>query len=180
MDDATRARTIDGYAAGLSAVARAEGDADTVVDELFRIAGAFAQSTELRATLEDAAVPVDRKLGVVSDLLGSRASRVTVSLIEMLVSTGRIGEFGEIVARITELSAAAGDQIVAEVRSAISLDEATLDRLTEKLSVATGKAVSIRAVVDPTVIGGVITKVGDTVFDGSVRSRLQDLREVWG
>ncbi len=180
MDDATRTRMVNGYAAGLLAVAGAEGDANIVVDELFRIAGTFAQSTELRATLEDAAVPLDRKLAVVSDLLGSRASRVTVSLIEMLVSTGRIGEFGEIVARITELSAAAEELVVAEVRSAISLDEATLDRLTKKLAAATGKAVSIRAVVDPTVIGGVIAKVGDTVFDGSVRSRLQDLREVWG
>ena len=180
MDDATHAQTIEGYATALLAVAGAEGDADGVADELYRVAEAFAGSDELRETLSDANVPLDRKLAIVSDLLGSRASNVTVSLVEMLVATGRIREFGEIVARVTELAAAAEEQVVAEVRSAIQLDDQTLDRLTAKLAEATGRSVTVRAVVDPSVIGGVVAKVGDTVFDGSVRSRLQDLREAWG
>jgi F-type H+-transporting ATPase subunit delta len=180
MVDITHVQTIDGYASGLLSVAGAEGDVDGVTDELYRIAGAFAGSAELRDTLSDPKVPLERKLGIVSDLLGSRASRTTVSLVEMLVSMGRIREFGEIVARAMEMSAAAEEQVVAEVTSAIPLDESTLDRLAQKLAAATGRKVAVRAVVDPALIGGVIAKVGDTVFDGSVRSRLEDLREVWG
>ena len=84
MDDATHAQTIEGYATALLAVAGAEGDADGVADELYRVAEAFAGSDELRETLSDANVPLDRKLAIVSDLLGSRASNVTVSLVEML------------------------------------------------------------------------------------------------
>ena len=74
----------------------------------------------------------------------------------------RVGyaEFGEIVARVTELAAAAEEQVVAEVRSAIQLDDQTLDRLTAKLAEATGRSVTVRAVVDPSVIGGVVAKVG--------------------
>lgn len=180
MADVTHAQTISGYAAALLAVARAEGDSDGIADELFRVARAFAGSDDLRETLSDPRVPTERKLGVVSDLLGSRASDTTVSLVEMLVSTGRIGDFTAIASEMSDMAAAAEGEVVAEVRSAVSLDEATIDRLAEKLASATGKTVAVRAVVDPTIIGGVIARVGDTVFDGSVRSRLQELREAWG
>ena len=81
---------------------------------------------------------------------------------------------------MTEMAAAAEDEVVAEVRSAVPLDDATLARLTAKLAATTGRAISVRTIVDPDVIGGVVTKVGDTVYDGSVRSRLQELREAWG
>jgi F-type H+-transporting ATPase subunit delta len=178
--DTTHAQKVGGYAAALLAVARAEGDVDGITDELFRTARAFNESEELRDTLSDPRVPTERKLGVVSDLLGSRASETTLSLVEMLVSTGRIGDFKAIVAEMTEMAAAAEDEVVAEVRSAIPLDEATVARLAAKLAAATGRKINVRTIVDPDVIGGVVTKVGDTVYDGSVRNRLQELREAWG
>jgi len=63
------------------------------------------------------------------------------------------------------------------VRSAVPLDDAQRARLVEALSKATGRQVEVRVVVDPTVIGGIVTRVGDEIFDGSVRSRLRDARE---
>jgi F-type H+-transporting ATPase subunit delta len=180
MEEATHAQTIDGYAEALLAVARAEGDAEGISDELFTVAQSFSTSNELRETLSDMRVPTERKLAVISDLLGARASDTTISLVEMLVSTGRIRDFVGIAGRMSELAAAAEDQVVAEVRSAIPLDEATLNRLADRLAEKTGKPVSVRAVVDPSVIGGVVARVGDTIFDGSVRNRLQELREAWG
>lgn len=180
MDDVSHPEVIDGYATALLAVARAEGDVDGITDELFRVAQVFTSSEELRGTLGDPRVPIDRKLGVVSDLLDSRASDATISLVEMLVATGRIGDFGAIADAMTEKAAAAEEQVVAEVRSAVPLDDATVDRLAEKLADVTGKSISVRTVVDPDVIGGVVARVGDTVFDGSVRNRLQELREAWG
>ena len=180
MDDVTQAQTITGYATALLAVAGAEGDAEGIADELFRVSRAIAGSDELRETLSDARIPVERRLAVISDLLGSRASETTVSLVEMLVSTGRIRDFSAIAAEMTELAAAADDEVVAEVRSAFALDEATVERLAAKLAEVTGKAVTVRTIVDPDVIGGIVARVGDTVFDGSVRSRLLSLREAWG
>ena len=180
MDRTSQSQVVDGYANALLAVARAEGDADGIADELFRVAQAFNRSDELRETLGDARVPLDRKLGVVSDLLGTRASETTVSLVEMLISTGRIRDFSEIASRVGELAAASEEQVVAEVRSAIELDAGTIARLEAKLADATGRPVAVRAVVDPSVMGGIVAKVGDTVFDGSVRSRLRKLREAWG
>jgi F-type H+-transporting ATPase subunit delta len=177
---ASHAQRIDGYAAAMLDVARAEGDADGLSDELFRVARAFGQSEELRAALSDQTIPFERKQGILSDLIGGRASTVAMSLITMLVGAGRIRDLGDIVDRMGTLAAASEDYEVAEVRSAVELDDATVARLTEKLETATGKRVRARVIVDPSVIGGVVARVGDTVFDGSVRSRLQDLREAWG
>jgi len=63
------------------------------------------------------------------------------------------------------------------VRSAVSLDEKQRDGLAAALSKATGKNVEVKVVVDPSVIGGVVAKVGDTVIDGSVKRRLDQLKE---
>ena len=180
MDDVTQAQAVSGYASALLAIAQAEGDADGISDELFQVARAFETSDDLRETLTDSRIPVERKIGVVSDLLGSRASATTVSLVEMLVSTGRIRDFGAIALAMAELAAATEGEVVAEVRSAIPLDDATIERLAASLAAATGKAVKVTTVVDPSVIGGIVARVGDTVFDGSVRNRFQELREAWG
>jgi F-type H+-transporting ATPase subunit delta len=64
------------------------------------------------------------------------------------------------------------------VRTAVPLDDRAKERLGAALSSATGKTVSVKAVVDPGVIGGVVARIGDTVFDGSVRHRLDQLKEV--
>jgi len=181
IDEATsREMRIDGYAAAMLDIARAEGDPDGLSDELIRVAAAFGQSEELRATLRDTLIPFERKQGVVDDLLGGRVSRVTISLVNLLIGAGRIAEFGAIAERMATMAAEAEEYTIAEVRTAFELDEVTLARLTEKLAAATGRRIKPRVIVDPTLLGGVVAKVGDTVFDGSVRSRFQDLREAWG
>ena len=74
---------------------------------------------------------------------------------------------------------AAGERnaAIAEVRSAVELDDETVARLSDSLSKATGKQVEVKTVVDPTVLGGIVARVGDTVFDGSLRHRLEELRD---
>jgi F-type H+-transporting ATPase subunit delta len=181
-DDTKRSETarIDGYASAALAVATAEGARDRIVDELGRIAQAVASNEDLRTALADPAVPAERKQSVTADLLGKRAHLATLSLVNLVVTAGRVKDLGAIASRVADLAAATEDLIVAEVRSAVELDQATLDKLTARLESATGRRVKPRVIIDPTLIGGVVAQVGDTVFDGSVRSRLQDLREAWG
>jgi len=173
-------RTIDAYAAGLLEIAGAEADEDAIADELYRIARAIDGSDELRGTLTDPRVPAERKQGAVVDLLGRRAQPVSIALVNLLVGAGRAGDLVAVATRMVELAAEREELAVAEVRSAVELDDDTVSRLEEKLSAAVGKRVRAKVVVDPGVVGGVISKVGDMVFDGSVKSRLQDLREAWG
>jgi F-type H+-transporting ATPase subunit delta len=66
------------------------------------------------------------------------------------------------------------------VRAPFALDDSQIERLKTALSSATGKRIQVKVVVDPSVIGGVVAKVGDTVLDGSVQHRFAELREQWG
>jgi F-type H+-transporting ATPase subunit delta len=74
-------------------------------------------------------------------------------------------------------AAEARSRVAAEVRSAVPLDEDQRTRLAAALGRATGRAVDVKVVIDPEVLGGVVAQVGDTVIDGSVRARLDELRE---
>lgn len=181
MDGAsTPAAVINGYARGLVEVAKAEGDVDGIADQMYRIAHAVEGSEPLRDALTDARIPVDRKQAIVDELLGSRAPATVVALVNFVVSAGQAGHLKSIATRMSELAATGDQETFAEVRSAIELDDATVARLEEKLSAATGKRVKAKVVVDSSLVGGLVAKVGDTVFDGSVKSRLQELREAWG
>ena len=170
-DDRTTA-----YAAGIYEIARGEGQAERVESELFQIAQAFESSNELRTTLGDGAIPLERRQAIIGDLLGSRASDLTVSVLSFLVSAGHISELGDIARALSDHAAASVNKEVAVVRSAVALDDATIERLAAALGRSTGKTVEVRVVVDPSVLGGIEATVGDTVIDGTVRSKLDQLR----
>jgi F-type H+-transporting ATPase subunit delta len=174
---AEKRELIRGYATALFQVAEAEGQLDRVSDELFHFAKAVEQNHELRNALTDIGIPSERKEAVVQDLVGERASPVTMNILNFVVSQGRARELTEIVDSLTELAAEATQSVLAEVRSAVELDEQTTSKLADALAKATGKRVAVKVVVDPSVIGGVYAKVGDQVIDGTVRRRLQELRE---
>lgn len=168
---------IDGYAAAILAVAKAEGCLEEVGDELFAVARIFEGSAELRDALTDPRIPVGRKQSLAADLLEGKASPLTGSLVEFIVAAGRGADLPAIADRLAEQAAGERDRVIAEVRAATPLDDETVARLTESLSEATGMQVEVKTVVDPSLIGGIVARVGDVVIDGSVRHRLEQLRE---
>jgi F-type H+-transporting ATPase subunit delta len=168
---------INAYADALFEVARAEGSLGRVEDELFSVARTIETSDELRETLTDQAVPLDRRQAVVESLLGGRASATTTSLVGFVVGAGRARDLPKIIDRLVEKAAESRAEEVAEVRTAVPLDEDQRTRLAAALSKHTGKKVSLKVIVDPSILGGVVAQVGDTVIDGSIRRRLEQLKE---
>tara|TARA_B100000686_G_scaffold113906_2_gene121461 strand:- start:1531 stop:2061 length:531 start_codon:yes stop_codon:yes gene_type:complete len=168
---------VTGYADALFAVAAAEGDLAAVEDELFRFAQALRSDDQLGSTLADQGVPVSRRQQVVEDLLGGKASATTTALVSMVVGAGRTTDLPAIVDALVERSAASRNKSVATVRSAIDLTAEQRNRLASAINTRTGRDVEIRVVIDPTVLGGVVTEIGDDIIDGSVRRRLNQLRE---
>jgi F-type H+-transporting ATPase subunit delta len=165
------------YADALFEVARAEGTLTEIEDELFRFSQTLQGSDELRDALTDPRIPAARRQQVVEDLLDGKASPVTTALVSMVVGTGRSRDLPAIIRQLVERSAAEANKQVAEVRTAVNLTATQRERLAEALSTATGKQVTLKVVVDPSVLGGVVAQVGDTVIDGSVRSRLDQLKQ---
>ena len=168
---------IDGYARGIFDIAQAEGSLDKIEDELFQFSQVFQDNEQLREKLTDQSLPVEKRQAIVEDLLGQKASPLTVNLISFLVGSGRARDLPTIVDRLVERAAAERRREVAEVRAAVPLDDEQRRRLTEALEQATGKQVELKVIVDPSVLGGVVARVGDTVIDGTVRRRLEQLRE---
>lgn len=171
------AERVDAYASALFEVARAEGALDTVEEELFRVARTFEASDDLRSTLTDQAIPVERRQAVVEQLLGDRAAPITTALVSFVVGAGRARDLPAIVDRLVEEAADQRDEVVAEVRSAVPIDESRRSRLAAALSDATKKKVSVKVIVDPSVLGGLVATIGDTVIDGSIRHRLDQMKE---
>jgi F-type H+-transporting ATPase subunit delta len=164
------------YAEALFGVARSEGNLAEVEDELFRFARTLEASDELRTTLTDAALPVSQRQQIVEDLLGGRAHPVTVALASMVVGVGRSRDLVSIIDELVRISAEEGNKELAEVRSAVELTDDQKARLTTALGTATGKNIELKVVIDPSVLGGLVAQIGDTVIDGSVKTRLEQLK----
>ena len=168
---------IRGYAQALFSVAQAEDALETVEDELFRFARALEQEGELRESLTDPALPIERKKAVLRDILGERASTHTISILGFLVEQGKARELSAIVDELVALASEQREAAVAEVRTAVPIDETQRDELAKALEQATGKKVEMKVVVDPSILGGVVARVGDQVIDGSIRRRLELARD---
>jgi F-type H+-transporting ATPase subunit delta len=171
----TNAR-IDGYARALFEIARAEGTIDEVEDELFRFARSYESSDELRNALTDEMIPAAKRQAIVEDLLGGKATSTTSQLVSMVVGSGRGRDLPAIIDKLVERAANSKDLEVAEVRCAVALTDDQQDRLKAALANATGKAVNLKVIIDPSVLGGIVATVGDTVIDGSVRTRVDQLK----
>jgi len=174
---AGRDALVQGYAQALFAVAEAEGQLDQVEDELYRFGKIVESRSDLRDALTDPGLTADRKKAVVADLLGGKASPHTVGLLEFLIDRGRGRDLPKIIDAVAEVAAERRRKQLAEVRTAVPLDAAHRGRLAAALSRATGREIELKAIVDEAVIGGVVATVGDQVFDGSIRRKLELARE---
>jgi F-type H+-transporting ATPase subunit delta len=172
MDDRTA-----GYARAVLELAQAEGELDRVEREFLSIGQSFQTSAELRSALTDPQLPLDKKQGIIDELIGKHASSLTVGLVQFIVSQGHASELPAIASSFVDFAVASRSKAVAEVRSAIPLDDDTVERLALALGKATGKTVEVKVIVDESVLGGIVARVGDTVIDGSVAHRVQALRD---
>jgi len=168
---------IRGYAEAMLDVAEAEGVLGTVEDELFRFRGILEQTPDLVQAVSDVAIPATRRQQLVEDLLGGRALPQTVQLVSFVVGGGKGRVLQDVVTEFLELAAEKKASAFAEVRSAAPLTDEQKTKLAAALEKRTGHKVQVRVQVDPSVIGGLLVKVGDQVVDGTIRTQLNRFRE---
>ena len=171
---------VRGYAEAMIAVAESEHALGVVEDELFAFAQAVEQNTALRQALTDPALPSANKRATIQELLGERAHPLTASLLAMVVDSGRARELGKIVQEFAEVAAERRQHAVAEVRTAVPLTVEQREKIVAALAKATGRSLEVKVVVDPSVIGGVVARIGDEVIDGSIRTRLEEAKQHLG
>jgi F-type H+-transporting ATPase subunit delta len=170
---------ITAYADAAFAIALAEGDLAEVEDELFRLGRVLESSDELRSALTDQHVPVSRRQQIIEDLLDGKATQTTLAIVSMIVGAGRAADLVKIANELVQRTASNSGQAVAEVRSAVALTDAQLAELTAALTARTNMDIMVKNIVDPSVMGGLVTQIGDSVLDGTVRTRLNQLRDAF-
>jgi len=166
----------EGYARALVEIAEAEGNLAVVENELFRLARALEQSEPLRKVLTDESIPAARRQAIVEELIGAKATTTTTQLVSLVIGAGRGRDLPAIVDKVVKRASSAQNKDVAEVRTAVTLTPEQETRLAAALEKATGTKVNLKVVIDPNVLGGLIATVGDSVIDGSVRTRLDQVK----
>ena len=170
---------IQGYAQAILAVASAESNGAQIEDEIYRFSQVLQSSEELKSTLSDASIPSDRRQQIVEDLLDGQATQTTVALVSMIVAAGMGSDIKAIADRVVGLGAESRDKAVAEVYSVVDLSSDQQQRLAAALKSATGKDVEMKIIIDESVMGGLLVQIEDEVIDGTVRTRLKQLREAF-
>jgi F-type H+-transporting ATPase subunit delta len=168
---------VEGYASAVLSAAPSRKELSDLEDELFRFSRIVAGAHDLRHALSDRDLPTANRRQIVLDLLEGKASPVATSLASYLTKIGRPRDFEALLGTIIDRVASESNRRLADVRSAVALDDQQQTRLAEALSRAVGHDVEVRVSVDPSVVGGFVATIGDTVVDGSARHQLEILRE---
>jgi len=153
-------------------------DPKAVRRQLDDFAAAWHESRELREFLTDPSFPVEQKVGLLDKLNGTlQMAKETRNFVAVLIRNGRIGGLDEVLVDLRrELNLRLGIS-EAKVTSARKLDDGERKELEKQIATLTGGTVEAQYEEDSALLGGAVVQVGSTVYDGSVRGRLDRLRE---
>jgi len=154
------------------AVAERDGTLAEVEDELFRFGRILNSEPALASLLADPNAPEDRRVALLDQVLGQKVRPVTKALLEQTVRSPRGRSLDIAAEELSELAAARRDRYVAHVSTPVALTAQQEQRLTDTLSRLYGRQMSLQIELDPSLLGGLVVRVGGEVIDGSVSSRL--------
>ncbi|MGD0873535.1 MAG: ATP synthase F1 subunit delta [Acidimicrobiales bacterium] len=150
---------------------------DDIEDELVRFARIVDSSLGLRRGLVDPSAPVAQRVALLDDLLSGKVLPATARLAAYVLKAGHSRDLVGTLEWVAGLAGEERGRRVAKVRSAVELDDDEYARLVEALERTAGHPVKVRVQIEPSLLGGMAVEIGDTVIDGSVRHRLDQLRE---
>lgn len=166
------------YAKALLTIGREDGQAETYKEELGGFVKLLEEQKELEQTVSNPLYDTESRkkvLQVLVERLG--LCKVMASFLLLLFDKGRIQYVKDIYTFYGKLTDELANIVRADFVSAADLPEETIEKIRAALSQKTGKEVKMEVSVDPALIGGAVTKIGDLVLDGSVRTQLKSLKE---
>jgi F-type H+-transporting ATPase subunit delta len=166
------------YARALLDVTIGEADPARAEQDLASFASLLEQHPNLHEALLNPAVPAAHKRAVVQQLVDRlQPSAPVAKLLLLLADRDRLAVLPELLAIYRERLMEHQRVIRAEVTTAVPLTEARAGELADRLARATGRTIKLTTRVDPAIIGGIVTRIGSTVYDGSVAAQLQAIRQ---
>lgn len=165
------------YAEALYQIADRDGVVDAIEQELQAVDAIIRENRDLQKILYHPRITSEEKKSLLSDLLTDQVSALTIEFLKILVDRQREQYLSDIVACYINLANQARNMTEARVTSAVELTKDEKKKLADVLKKLTGKKVETSYTVDPSLIGGVVVRIGDRVIDGSIRTRLSTMRE---
>jgi F-type H+-transporting ATPase subunit delta len=165
------------YANAMADIALAQGAADPAAKQLSEFGAAYAQSAELRTFLASPAVSIEDKHAVIEKIVARLgASKIIRNFLFVLADHRRTHLISEVIAAFHEVIRQRQGVAEAEVSSAVELSAAQKKEMAAMLARLTGKKIETKFALDPALLGGAVVRIGDTIYDGSLRSRLNEMR----
>lgn len=166
------------YASALADVVLNQNEAQEVQKELQDWAELIQSNANLQEVIRNPTVPLDQKRAVLNQLIERAKPRATTAnFLKVLLQNQRLTELAEINQKFGDILDERAGMVAATVTTARPVPENIQQTLQEKLTDLTRKKVRLNFAQDPELIGGLVTRIGSTVYDGSVRSQLQELKE---
>ena len=159
-----------------SATASKTSVLDQIQDELFSFQQVVASDRDLQFALSNKSAPNETKLALVKALIGSKAHLVTQALINQAVGSARGRRVAVVIDQFAKQVAAYGQSLVATVTVSKALDQSQIERLRSTLAGTYGQQVSLNVEIDPSILGGMVVQIAVEIIDGSVSTRLQNLK----
>jgi len=170
-------RIVRRYASALFGAASKADAVDAVESDLGLVGYVLESSPALWDAMVSPIIPPAKKREILGDIFEGKVHKITLAYLGLLADKRREEALRQTESEYVILANEARGIVQAEVTSATPLDEDQEARLVAKLSATTGKQIQLAKRVDPSAIGGVLVRIGDTVIDGSVRGQLAALRE---
>ena len=161
---------------GIRAIARSAGEDAGIEAELFAFSRAVSSDPELELAVGSKLSDAAGRASLVASLLKGKASEATVAILTHLVQSPRGRRIGGLVAHAADIVADAAGSVVATVTAATEPTPAQLDRLIASLATQYGRAPRVNLIIDPDLVGGLRVQLGDEVIDGSLATRIAELR----
>src|SRR6266851_6334077 len=166
------------YASALADVVIERGEAREVQEELNTWERLIQSNANLQEVFRNPTIALDQKRAVLNKLIERAGPRpTTINFLKVLLQNQRLTELGEINRKFADVLDERSGVVAANVTTAREVPEEAQQELHTKLVELTGKKVRIEFATDPELIGGLVTRIGSTVYDGSVRNHLQQIKE---
>jgi F-type H+-transporting ATPase subunit delta len=166
------------YGTALADVVLTSGETETVKNELLVWEGMIGGSADLQSAFSNPSIGHAAKEQLMERLLEkTKPTKTTANFLRILVKNGRLTDLHDINEKFASVLEERSGTVIAQITSARVLPESDRSEFQKKLEKLTGKRVNLNFQVDQEIIGGVVTRIGSTVYDGSVRTKLENLRE---
>lgn len=167
------------YAHALHEEAEGQGCLEAVDEDVDMLRRTLKETREFARFVESPAIPKDKKKAVFRSLLADRVHPLTLRFLELLVEKDRETLLADLLDTYRELRDEALNIVEVQARVPAPLDEVERNKLVQRLEAMTGKKVRLKTSQHPDLIGGLVIRIGDRVYDGSIRQKLDNLHDSW-